>query len=149
MLHRPPQKSTRNQSYNRRPLADYPVVTLSDGSTYHVDEMGLIAGRRPLEPPPPAVDVLACMSWLEQRVSPRNTPSVCTYGVKHAASRWLGRYLTNGAMIVAADRAGFSQDTGRSGGYILNTVLGVSLPSYRRLPEVSGIECLATGQVMG
>ncbi|WP_186775983.1 hypothetical protein [Rubripirellula reticaptiva] len=86
--------------------------------------------------PPSVVEILVCVAWLEKRVTPRKTPSIGSYAIKHAVERWSGRYIPNGAAIIGVYLAGFPQ---YCEGYAcpLNTDVGISLPSYRRLPEAS------------
>ena len=40
--------------------------------------------------------------WLRENITPINTPTASSYGVKHVMERATGRYVTNGVLIAAA-----------------------------------------------
>lgn len=119
----------------------YPVITAIGGRTYRVDACGLLDVHRqwPAGDPPDEEQIATAMRWLS-RVEQIQTPSINSYSAKHAVERWLRlnvdkNYISNGAMIVAADRCGFRQSANDQS---LNSELAISLQSYKRLPESAG-----------
>lgn len=115
-----------------------PTITTIDGEVFTVDRIGLIEAdwpRSPDDPPSPAQIRLA-RQWLV-RLERIKSPTLNSYKLKHAAERWLAScdtptYLSNGALIVAADRMGIGQ---RAGYGTPNTRLAVSRRSYHALTE--------------
>lgn len=121
----------------RQAKSGFHSITAVDGRTFFIDEDGVILGRErwsaPRNPPSEA-DIADVVRWIQARgITCRKSPSVFSYSLKHAAERWIGRHVSNGAAIVALDRCGFSQVIDGK-----NTWAGIALRSYRSLPEVSG-----------
>lgn len=120
-----PQRSGDHQSNV------FPIIRTIEGNVYAVDQCGIIFPGRQWEPktPPPEAEIQLAMNWLAECVSPIKTCGVDSYGAKHAVEHWAARYVCNGAMIVAAHRAGWRQSHRSHVG--LNTSIGISLRSYR------------------
>jgi hypothetical protein len=50
---------------------------------------------------------------LRKNITPIQTPSVGSYGMKHLVERAIGKYVTNGEFIAAALISGYSFKPGR------------------------------------
>ncbi len=139
LIHKEPFLSTLPNSH--------PGMVTVDGYVVYVDLLGTIDGltrdgKRRCDhpaPPPDVVDILAVMDWIENRkLKPIKTPTISSYRLKHAAEKYLKRYISNGALIIAMDRCGFNQRMERNTWCAMNTYIGVSLKQYRDLPEATG-----------
>ncbi len=120
---RPGQTATRK----------HPKIRTVDGQVHSVDEDGLIgqSGRLwPVGSPPSESDIQAAASWLQLRTQQIKSPGVGSYAAKHAAEKYIGRYIPNGAIIVAAYRLGIRQVAES-----INSGLFISSRAFERLPE--------------
>ncbi len=137
-------------AHERLETLNYPSIVAACGTRYFVDQNGLITGlstfgdtrgQRRVDCPyqkPDIVDVLAAMEWIEHRgLIRQKTGTACSYSAKHWAERFLGRYIPNGAAIIAFDRCGFTQHVSSDWRSQLNTMIAVSRNSYKSLPECS------------
>jgi hypothetical protein len=60
------------------------------------------------EEPPSEKEVQTCLRWLAKYAEPSDQWGRSTsYGYKHDVETWAGDYVTNGAFIEAAQRAGY------------------------------------------
>ena len=114
---------------------DYPIVTMQNGNEFHVCCAGIIDWRETDYPPPPEEQISAAIGWLRERNREIQTPSVFSYRAKHAAERFWKAYMSNGAIIVAADRLRIPQRQVRRGS--LNTYIAISNRVYRKLWEAN------------
>lgn len=112
----------------------YPTIRTIDGAIHHVDANGIISPSRRLESPPAKREIDDAMRWLAT-MTPAKSCTIGSYGAKHAAERWAGRYVSNGAMIVAVDRAGYRQEHRPHDG--LNTGIGIDRRAYRAIVDQS------------
>jgi hypothetical protein len=92
------------------------TVTLK-GTTYMIADQGLISADllRQKKPdrdyrPPPESEVDICLAWLKEHATQRKTQNqdIGSYGLKHLVEHDAGDYVSNGAFIVAAWRAGYT-----------------------------------------
>lgn len=130
----PPSRSTLK--FGRQ----YPSITTRDGRTYLVDSSGLIIYRESVDPPCEQ-EIEAAARWLVKRIGiagRTGTGRIGSYRLKHAAGRWSGTYVSNGAMIVAASREGYVLeviDRICPVATPINCRVGVSQRHYHRLGE--------------
>ena len=121
------------------PDAQPNLVTMINRDVWGVDRFGLSWSRPGRLITPPAADEIAIATeWLTERIGDAGriqTPTVGSYSLKHAAERWAGHPVGNGAMIVALARLGYTLRQQRAQGRRLNVAAGVSWKWYRRLPE--------------
>lgn len=89
----------------------YPTITLANGREVSVDENGLIHPRRDrLHPPPRPAEVDTATQWLATlppAARLRSATGLSSYAAKHVMERMTGRYVTNGAFLLALHRCGF------------------------------------------
>ncbi len=123
----------------------YPSFRDQSGNLWFVDEAGLIFGsingHTRCDSPkarPKASDVIAVMAWIEfcefQKTKLANSRSVSSYSAKHAAEKFLKRYIPNGAAILAFASCGFSQHVITNSFGELNTTIGIARRSYDSRP---------------
>ncbi len=89
------------------------------GTVYEITEMGLVSefyrrrnekgNKFNLDTQPAEDQVTRCVEWLQLFATPRKTVNykIGSYGLKHVVERWAGTYITNGAFLLAAHRAGY------------------------------------------
>ncbi len=82
-----------------------------DGQDYYVSLDGLELLQSPCRKyeatPVNRHEVAACIDWLTAVGRKTKTPAVDSYDLKHVIERRIGRYVSNGATIVAAYRCGY------------------------------------------
>ena len=122
------------------------VIAVGAGKTarreqFRVDRYGLIfPGRRLLSrqpsefgEPPEAEEIALVLDLIKSaRLIRTRTPAFSSYKLKHSFERVLGRYISNGAAIVALSRATIRQTPQG-----LNTMVCVSRPWVRTLDAQS------------
>ena len=54
-----------------------------------------------------AADVVEVYQWLRENIRPIKTPAQGSYGMKHVIENAIGRYVSNGELIVAALMVGY------------------------------------------
>ena len=93
----------------------------SQGYTYEITSEGLVteqlrrhyqkndSNRPGFDEQPDPEQVRICEDWLATFGKPRKTfnRQSYSYSLKHTVERWAGRYVTNGAFLLAAHRAGY------------------------------------------
>ncbi|MDV6034399.1 MAG: hypothetical protein F9B45_30765 [Phycisphaera sp. RhM] len=118
---------------------DYPIAASIRGEVFRVDKLGLLTPGRayPVCTMPAAKSVDRAVRWLERADAGRiKTPSISSYTLKHAAERWTGQYISNGAFIVAAHQRGFRMMPRQGSLYApINMLVGMSKRVYYSLPE--------------
>ncbi|WP_143549252.1 hypothetical protein [Rhodopirellula bahusiensis] len=142
---------TKEHCYARLQRLGYPsFVEANTNLLKFVSEDGIIEGRYQFGPlrglrrwdhpgkRPKMVEILAALAWLEASpLTSVKAGTVSSYRLKHIARNYGCPYVSPGAMIIAADRAGFPQHgstTSLSGS--LNTMVGVSKRSVKNLHKV-------------
>lgn len=134
----------------RRGIIRYPRVMLATGETRLVDASGwLYVGRRtlggqPFTQPPCPIQIerafLALRTFNPEPVQTKGA-NICSYNFKHVLERLIGDYISNGAGIVAAYRAGIVLHDFRPYPE-LNAKLAISRKWYR-LAERTGSEAFS------
>ena len=127
MIEPPPDDATQ---FGEPP--QYPTIVV-DGIGLHVDHRGIRWPWSPDRDPPNLHEILAARTWLFFRCEPVKTPSLGPSRLKHAAERWRGRYVSRGAIVVAAGQLGWPMRVSHDG----RIRLGVSRRAYRQLPEAT------------
>ncbi|WP_168566852.1 hypothetical protein [Crateriforma spongiae] len=111
---------------------EYPVIHLVGSMPMRAEAHGLMGFGASGGIPADEEEIRLAVEWLTRRCKPIKTPRHNSYVVKHCCERWAGRYVSNGAMIIAAERCGFRQRRLRNG---VNTEIGIDTRRLIRLPE--------------
>lgn len=147
----PRNGAPQHRDYVRLAALGYPhIFSQNNGQQYFIDQSGLLDGRctfgpnkghRRVDAPearPPVDEVHAIVEWFMRRpLYGQKTATVSSYHLKHLARESLGRYVCNGAMILALDCCGIAQCVDIGFYAELNTVVCVSKKSYKYLLGVA------------
>jgi hypothetical protein len=126
----------------RPPLSYYPQVTLTNGTSHRVDRAGLIIGQINGHcridhrwQPPDDHEIASCLKWLQRVKRSNDSRLTSSYRMKHSCERWVGRYCSNGAMVLALQIAKFDLHPDPFGHFPLNVAVQIDWRSYAALPE--------------
>jgi len=102
-------------------------VETVEGLRLTVGQSGVVRDVSDAVDPIDDKQVKLCTDWFAQaKVTP--TPSLNSFWLKHVVENWAGTFISNGAVIIAAYRAGFP--IGRdSDNQTVNVTIGVSTES--------------------
>lgn len=122
---------------------NYPAFFSLQGDLIFVDEWGPIVGfyqgvRRATEPKaiPDRHEVTAARAWLDfVELERTSTPTIRSRELACEASEFLGRPISNGAMILALAKLDFYQSVPRTTSNNCETIACISKKSWRKFLE--------------
>lgn len=104
---RPHRTARRPLRLTSEILCQFPsIIDRISGETLHIDSAGVVfQGRHRLYLPPDEAEVDAVLDILSSAKRVRSL-TLCSYTAKTPIEKIIGRYLTNGSVILGAHRAG-------------------------------------------
>ncbi len=85
-------------------------ICLSGLKNYYTGENGSINDARFANTPPPPEMVELCREFIREKMEAKHLRGRYSYHLKHEVERWCGKYIANGAFIMAALLEGIIQE---------------------------------------